>query len=98
MLLVLTARVHPRQVSAIHFTSASIFLFERLSLRTDSDSADVVLWEELARGKHHCCYTLTHQGHAPAWVRKGEARAAPVTPLLSSRGDSPTALHKKEVT
>lgn len=69
----------PLQVSAIHFTSASISLFERLSLRTDSDSGDVVLWEELVRGKHRCCYTLTHQGHAPAWVRKGTAKTQKVT-------------------
>lgn len=74
MLLILTARVYTLQVSAIHFTSASISLFERLSLWTDSDLADVVLWEELVRGKHRCCYTLTHQGHAPAWVRKGTSK------------------------
>lgn len=67
------------QVSAMHFTSASISLFERLSLRTDSDSADVVLWEDLVRGKHRCCYTLTHQGHAPAWVRKGTEKTGKAT-------------------
>lgn len=71
MLLILTVCDFLLQVSAIHFTSASITLFERLSLRTDSDSVDVVVWEELVRGKHRCCYTLTHQGHAQAWVRKG---------------------------
>ncbi|XP_049432151.1 WD repeat-containing protein 49-like [Epinephelus fuscoguttatus] len=58
------------QVSALYFTSAEISLFERLSLRTDSDSADIVLWDDLVKGKHHCCYTVTHQAHAPAWVRK----------------------------
>ncbi|XP_047449893.1 WD repeat-containing protein 49-like [Mugil cephalus] len=58
------------QVSALYFNSAQISLFERGGLRTDSDSADVVLWDELAKGKHCCCYTVTHQAHAPAWVRK----------------------------
>lgn len=59
------------QVSAVHFTSAQISLFERPGLRTDSDSVDIVLWDELVRGKHRCCYLVTHQVHAPAWVRKG---------------------------
>ncbi|KAM9853495.1 cilia- and flagella-associated protein 337-like [Aulostomus maculatus] len=58
------------QVSALYFTSAQISLFERLSLRTDSDAADVILWDELVRGKHCSCYTVTHQAHQPAWVRK----------------------------
>ncbi|XP_068174144.1 cilia- and flagella-associated protein 337-like [Antennarius striatus] len=58
------------QVSALHFTSANISLFERLNLRTDSDSADIVLWDELVKGKHHCCYTVMYQAHTPAWVRK----------------------------
>ncbi|XP_068571471.1 cilia- and flagella-associated protein 337-like isoform X2 [Cebidichthys violaceus] len=58
------------QVSALYFTSAQISLFERLSLRTDSDSADVILWDELVKGKHRSCYTVTHRGHTPAWVRK----------------------------
>ncbi|XP_019950704.2 cilia- and flagella-associated protein 337 isoform X1 [Paralichthys olivaceus] len=58
------------QVSALHFTSAQISLFERLSQRTDSDSADIVLWDELVRGKHISCYIVTHRVHAPAWVRK----------------------------
>ncbi|CAJ1065730.1 WD repeat-containing protein 49-like isoform X1 [Xyrichtys novacula] len=58
------------QVSGLYFTSAQISLFETLGLRKDSDSADIILWEELVRGKHHTCYTLTHQAHMPAWVRK----------------------------
>ncbi|XP_051813810.1 WD repeat-containing protein 49-like isoform X2 [Acanthochromis polyacanthus] len=58
------------QVSALYFTSAQISLFERLSLRMDSDSADIILWDDLVKGKHHFCYTVTHQAHAPAWVRK----------------------------
>ncbi|XP_075956666.1 cilia- and flagella-associated protein 337-like [Anarhichas minor] len=58
------------RVSALYFTSAQISLFERLSLRTDSDSADVILWDELVKGKHRSCYTVTHRGHTPAWVRK----------------------------
>ncbi|XP_076590491.1 cilia- and flagella-associated protein 337-like isoform X2 [Chaetodon auriga] len=58
------------QVTALYFTSAHISLFERLSLRTDSDSADIILWDELIKGKHRCCYTVTHRAHAPAWVRK----------------------------
>ncbi|XP_047191770.1 uncharacterized protein LOC118299771 isoform X2 [Scophthalmus maximus] len=58
------------QVSALHFTSVEISLFERLGPRTDSDSADIVLWDELVKGKHRSCYTVTHQAHAPAWVRK----------------------------
>lgn len=59
------------QVSAIYFTSADISLFERLSLRTDSDSAEIILWDELVEGKHRSCYTVTHHAHMPAWVRKG---------------------------
>ncbi|XP_034557212.1 WD repeat-containing protein 49-like [Notolabrus celidotus] len=58
------------QVSCVYFTSAQISLFERLGLRTDSDSADIILWDELVKGKHHTCYTVTHQSHTPAWVRK----------------------------
>ncbi|XP_039985937.1 WD repeat-containing protein 49-like [Xiphias gladius] len=57
------------QVSALYFTSAQISLFERVGLRTDSDSADIILWDELVKGKHRSCYTVTHQVHAPAWVR-----------------------------
>ncbi|XP_031716832.1 WD repeat-containing protein 49, partial [Anarrhichthys ocellatus] len=57
-------------VSALYFTSAQISLFERDCLRTDSDSADVILWDELVKGKHRSCYTVTHRGHMPAWVRK----------------------------
>ncbi|XP_023258746.1 WD repeat-containing protein 49 [Seriola lalandi dorsalis] len=58
------------QVSALYFTSAQISLFEKPSLRMDSDSAGIILWDELVKGKHHSCYTVTHQVHAPAWVRK----------------------------
>ncbi|XP_029964656.1 WD repeat-containing protein 49-like [Salarias fasciatus] len=58
------------QVNALHFTSAQISLFKRLGRRTDSDSADIVLWDDLVKGRHHSCYTVTHQAHAPAWVRK----------------------------
>ncbi|XP_030008874.1 WD repeat-containing protein 49-like isoform X2 [Sphaeramia orbicularis] len=58
------------QVCVLYFTSAHICLFERLSLRTDSDSADIVLWDELTKGKHRCCCTVTHQAHEPAWVRR----------------------------
>ncbi|XP_056906520.1 uncharacterized protein LOC130535471 isoform X3 [Takifugu flavidus] len=61
------------QVSALYFTSANISLFERLSLRKDSDSAFVILWDELRRGRHRSCYTVTHQGHMSAWVRKATA-------------------------
>ncbi|KAF0030616.1 hypothetical protein F2P81_017347 [Scophthalmus maximus] len=46
------------QVSALHFTSVEISLFERLGPRTDSDSADIVLWDELVKGKHRSCYTV----------------------------------------
>ncbi|XP_041661999.1 WD repeat-containing protein 49-like [Cheilinus undulatus] len=58
------------QVSGICFNSAQISLFERYSLRTDFDSADIILWDELVRGKHRSCYTVTHRAHSPAWVRK----------------------------
>ncbi|XP_038550212.1 WD repeat-containing protein 49-like [Micropterus salmoides] len=58
------------QVSALYFTSAHISLFERRGLRTDSDSADIILWDELIKGKHCSCYTVTHRAHVPAWVRK----------------------------
>ncbi|XP_069003987.1 cilia- and flagella-associated protein 337-like [Embiotoca jacksoni] len=58
------------QVSALYFTSAQISLFERLGLRSDSDSADIILWDELVKGKHRSCSTVTHKAHAPAWVRK----------------------------
>lgn len=59
------------QVSVLYFTSANTSLFERLSQRKDSDSASAILWDDLVRGRHRSCYTVTHQGHAPAWVRKG---------------------------
>uniref|UniRef100_A0A3Q0S8B0 Uncharacterized protein n=1 Tax=Amphilophus citrinellus TaxID=61819 RepID=A0A3Q0S8B0_AMPCI len=58
------------QVSALYFTSAQISLFERFSLRMDSESAEIILWDELAKGKHRSCYTVTHRAHAPSWVRK----------------------------
>ncbi|KAJ4935721.1 hypothetical protein JOQ06_017249, partial [Pogonophryne albipinna] len=58
------------QVSALYFTSAQISLFERLNVRMDSDSADIIQWDELVRGKHRSCYTVTHRAHTPAWVRK----------------------------
>lgn len=58
------------QVSTLYFTSASISLFEGLNLRKDSDSAFVILWDELMKG-HRSCYTVTHQGNMSAWVRKG---------------------------
>uniref|UniRef100_A0A3Q3LAQ2 Uncharacterized protein n=1 Tax=Mastacembelus armatus TaxID=205130 RepID=A0A3Q3LAQ2_9TELE len=58
------------QVSALYFNSAQISLFERLSQRRVSDSADIILWDELVKGKHRSCHTVTHQAHAPAWVRK----------------------------
>ncbi|XP_035479659.2 WD repeat-containing protein 49-like isoform X4 [Scophthalmus maximus] len=72
------------QVSALHFTSVEISLFERLGPRTDSDSADIVLWDELVKGKHRSCYTVTHQAHAPAWVRKGSVSVGCVQPAVCS--------------
>lgn len=69
-LLLPTVCFYP-QVSALYFTSATIALFEGLRLRSDADSAGVVLWDDLVRGCHRCCYTVTHRGHSPAWVRKG---------------------------
>lgn len=59
------------QVSALCFTSANISLFERLSRRKDSDSAHIILWDEVVKGRYRSCYTVAHQGHTPAWVRKG---------------------------
>lgn len=59
------------QVSALYFTSANICLFERHGVRTGTDSADIILWDELVKGKHRSCYTLNHRGHTPAWARKG---------------------------
>ncbi|KAK2847046.1 hypothetical protein Q5P01_010045 [Channa striata] len=58
------------QVSALYFNSVQISLFEKRGLRTDSDSADIILWDELVKGKHCSCRTVTHRAHAPAWVRK----------------------------
>lgn len=69
-LLPLTVCVSP-QVSALYFTSATIALFDNLRLRRDSGSACVVLWDDLVRGRHRSCYTVTHRGHTPAWVREG---------------------------
>lgn len=59
------------QVTALYFTSAQISLFEKPRLSIDLDSAGVIQWDELVKGKHRFCYTVTHQVHAPAWVRKG---------------------------
>ncbi|KAM8903843.1 cilia- and flagella-associated protein 337-like isoform 1-T2 [Spinachia spinachia] len=56
------------QVSVFYFTLARISLLE--NPRTDSDSADIIRWGELVEGKHRPCYTVTHRGHTPAWVRK----------------------------
>ncbi|XP_041849842.1 LOW QUALITY PROTEIN: WD repeat-containing protein 49-like [Melanotaenia boesemani] len=58
------------QVSALYFTSAQISLFERLSSKTESDSADAIQWDELVKGKYCSCYIVTHTAHAPSWVRK----------------------------
>ncbi|XP_040929431.1 WD repeat-containing protein 49-like isoform X2 [Betta splendens] len=58
------------QVTVLCFNSAQISLFERLVPRTDSDPADVVLWEDLVKGKHCSCYIMSHQAHEPAWVRR----------------------------
>uniref|UniRef100_UPI003AB02E93 cilia- and flagella-associated protein 337-like n=1 Tax=Centroberyx gerrardi TaxID=166262 RepID=UPI003AB02E93 len=58
------------QVSALCFSSAQISLFERTSPRAESDSTDIVKWEELVKGKHRCCSTLTHRAHTQAWVRR----------------------------
>uniref|UniRef100_A0A3Q2E247 Uncharacterized protein n=1 Tax=Cyprinodon variegatus TaxID=28743 RepID=A0A3Q2E247_CYPVA len=60
------------KVSALNFTFAQICLFDSLCVRMDSDSgAPTVLWDELVKGKHCCCYVEMHQAHSPAWVRKG---------------------------
>ncbi|KAM9811354.1 cilia- and flagella-associated protein 337-like isoform 1-T2 [Syngnathus typhle] len=58
------------QVSVLHFTSVQMYLFERHSLWTDSDSAVIVQWDDVLKGKHHCCHIVQHQAHKPAWVRK----------------------------
>ncbi|XP_015233748.1 PREDICTED: uncharacterized protein LOC107086957 isoform X1 [Cyprinodon variegatus] len=59
------------KVSALNFTFAQICLFDSLCVRMDSDSgAPTVLWDELVKGKHCCCYVEMHQAHSPAWVRK----------------------------
>uniref|UniRef100_A0A3Q3DE08 Uncharacterized protein n=1 Tax=Hippocampus comes TaxID=109280 RepID=A0A3Q3DE08_HIPCM len=58
------------QVSALYFTSAQMYLFERRSRWTDSDSALIIQWDDVVKGKHHCCSIVQHQAHKPAWVRK----------------------------
>ncbi|XP_077579011.1 cilia- and flagella-associated protein 337-like [Stigmatopora nigra] len=58
------------QVSALYFTSAQLYLFERRSQWIDSDSAVIIRWDDVVKGKHHCCYVLQHRAHQPAWVRK----------------------------
>ncbi|XP_051934207.1 WD repeat-containing protein 49-like isoform X2 [Hippocampus zosterae] len=58
------------QVSALFFTSAQMYLFERRSRWTDSDSALIIQWDDVVKGKHHCCSIVQHQAHKPAWVRK----------------------------
>ncbi|XP_041732788.2 WD repeat-containing protein 49 [Coregonus clupeaformis] len=58
------------QVSAICFRSAQISLFERPSPGADTESADIIKWEELVQGRHRCCYTLGHRAHGHAWVRR----------------------------
>ncbi|CAB1348247.1 unnamed protein product [Coregonus sp. 'balchen'] len=61
---------HRGQVSAICFRSAQISLFERPSPGADTESADIIKWEELVQGRHRCCYTLRHRAHGHAWVRR----------------------------
>ncbi|KAJ0022231.1 hypothetical protein NQD34_009721, partial [Periophthalmus magnuspinnatus] len=60
------------QVSALCFTSAQISLFESGWVRADSSggASDLILWDELVRGRHRCCYVVSHQAHQPAWVRR----------------------------
>uniref|UniRef100_A0A3B3ZJ46 WD repeat domain 49 n=1 Tax=Periophthalmus magnuspinnatus TaxID=409849 RepID=A0A3B3ZJ46_9GOBI len=60
------------QVSALCFTSAQISLFESRWVRADSSggASDLILWDELVRGRHRCCYVVSHQAHQPAWVRR----------------------------
>ncbi|KAM6946336.1 cilia- and flagella-associated protein 337-like [Aplochiton taeniatus] len=69
-LAVLTIGDTGGQLSAICFRSAQISLFERPSPGAETDSTDIIKWEELAQGRHRCCYTLTHQAHGQAWVRR----------------------------
>ncbi|XP_072315674.1 cilia- and flagella-associated protein 337-like [Eucyclogobius newberryi] len=57
------------QVSALCFTSVQISLFESRWARA-ADGADLILWDELLRGRHRCCYIVSHQAHQPAWVRR----------------------------
>ncbi|XP_019720499.1 WD repeat-containing protein 49 isoform X2 [Hippocampus comes] len=59
-----------QKVSALYFTSAQMYLFERRSRWTDSDSALIIQWDDVVKGKHHCCSIVQHQAHKPAWVRK----------------------------
>lgn len=84
------------QVNALFFTSARISLFERQCLlSTDAGSADTVLWDELVRGKHGCCHTVTHQAHKPAWVRKGKKRSRESHngTGMESMGSTPAVTH-----
>uniref|UniRef100_A0A3P9IIR4 Uncharacterized protein n=1 Tax=Oryzias latipes TaxID=8090 RepID=A0A3P9IIR4_ORYLA len=76
------------QVSALHFTSAQTSLFESRCLQLDSDSAKVVSWDQLVKGRHSCCRMETHKAHAPAWVRKGASHTRTATTLPF--GESPT--------
>uniref|UniRef100_A0A8C7YBR9 Uncharacterized protein n=1 Tax=Oryzias sinensis TaxID=183150 RepID=A0A8C7YBR9_9TELE len=70
------------QVSALHFTSAQTSLFESRCLQLDSDSAKVVSWDQLVKGRHSCCRMETHKAHAPAWVRKGASHTRTATNLI----------------
>ncbi|XP_056138831.1 WD repeat-containing protein 49-like [Lampris incognitus] len=58
------------QVSAICFSSAQISLFERTSPGVEPESSGVIKWEELVKGKHRCCYTLSHWAHKQDSVQR----------------------------
>ncbi|KAM9801345.1 cilia- and flagella-associated protein 337-like [Neosynchiropus ocellatus] len=58
------------QVTLAHFTSAQMYLFDKLTHQTDLDSAHVITWDELIKGKHRSCSTFVHQAHKTGWVRK----------------------------
>ncbi|XP_028818964.1 WD repeat-containing protein 49-like isoform X2 [Denticeps clupeoides] len=58
------------RVSALCFRSAQISLFERPSSAVEQDTAVVIRWAELVRGRHWCCSILTHKAHGQDWVRK----------------------------
>ncbi|XP_042342868.1 WD repeat-containing protein 49-like [Plectropomus leopardus] len=85
------------QVSALYFTSAQISLFERLSLKTDSDSAAIITWDELVKGKHHSlrylgsleafvsCSTRPQSSMVIGW-REKESRSLRVTTFFTKRG------------